>query len=505
MSENALFAWIGMADLRASREEKGVGLGPIGQAVQSRAFSSIVLLSDHDPELEKRYCQWLKTVKDIPVRLFHLRLSCPTCFEEIYEAAVLAIETVTKEADGREFSPTYHLSPGTPAMASVWIILAKTSHPAELIESSPQAGVKTVAFPFDISADYLPSLRSRVDDEIIRLTQGLPPEVPEFSAIIHRSREMKRIVGMARRLAIHDVPVLIQGESGTGKELFARAIHATSSRSAGPFIAVNCGAIPDQLVESEFFGHVKGAFTGATRTRDGYLENADGGTLFLDEIGELPLPAQVKLLRVLQEGIVQKIGASESRKVDLRVIAATNKNLLQEVEEDRFRDDLFHRLAVGVLRLPPLRERKGDLNLLIDHILDQINKESEKITGWKHKNISVSARNLMAQHTWPGNVRELFNTLSRAIIWTTGKTIQEEDIRQALLPITRQQVEPDQILNRLLGKDLSLPEIIAEVAQHYLQRSLIEAQGNKTLAAKLLGLPNYQTFSNWMKKYGIGR
>jgi transcriptional regulator with GAF, ATPase, and Fis domain len=259
------------------------------------------------------------------------------------------------------------------------------------------------------------------------------------------------------------------------------------------------------LVESEFFGHVKGAFTGATRTHDGYLDAADGGTLFLDEIGELPLPAQVKLLRVLQEGIVQKIGSSESRKVDLRIIAATNKNLLQEVEEDRFRDDLFHRLAVGVLRLPPLRERKGDLNILIDHILDQVNKESEKITGWKHKNISVSARNLMAQHPWPGNVRELFNTLSRAIIWTTGEIIQEEDIRQALLPITRQQIEPDQILNRLLGKDLSLPDIIAEVVQHYLQRSLIEAQGNKTLAAKLVGLPNYQTFSNWMKKYGIGR
>ncbi|MEA1928970.1 MAG: sigma 54-interacting transcriptional regulator [Candidatus Auribacterota bacterium] len=504
MSKNVLFAWVGMADLRASREEERAGLGPIGQAVYSRSFSSIVLLSDHKPELEKIYCQWLKTIKDVPIRLFHLRLSGPTCFEEIYEAAVSAIKTVTKEAEGRDLSFTYHLSPGTPAMAAVWIILAKTSHPAELIESSPQAGVKTVSFPFDISADYLPSLRTRVDDEIIRLTRGLPTEAPEFNAIIHRSREMKRIVGMARRLAIHDVPVLIQGESGTGKELFARAIHATSSRSAGPFVAVNCGAIPDQLVESEFFGHVKGAFTGATRTREGYMKKADGGTLFLDEIGELPLTAQVKLLRVLQEGIVQKIGALESRKVDIRVIAATNKNLLQEVEEGRFRDDLFHRLAVGVFSLPPLRERKGDLNLLIDHILDQINKESEKITGWKHKNISVGARNLMARHTWPGNVRELFNTLSRAIIWTTGETIQEEDIRQALLPITRQQVEPDQILNRLLGKELSLPEILSNVSCHYLKRALIEAQGNKTLAAKLVGLPNYQTFSNWMKKYQVG-
>ena len=163
--------------------------------------------------------------------------------------------------------------------------------------------------------------------------RGLPPEIPEFDAILHQDRTMKRLLARARRIALHDVPVLIQGESGTGKELLAQAIHKASSRRDRPFVAVNCGAIPAELVEAEFFGHTKGAFTGADHAREGYLETADGGTLFLDEVGELPLMAQVKLLRALQEGTIQKIGSNSSRKVNVRIIAATNRFLLDEVSE----------------------------------------------------------------------------------------------------------------------------------------------------------------------------
>ena len=198
----------------------------------------------------------------------------------------------------------------------------------------------------------------------------MPDEAPEFNDIIHRSEVMQRVILKARRIAPRSIPVLIEGESGTGKELFARAIHDASPRKEKPFVAINCGAIPAELVESELFGHEKGAFTGANTARAGHFEAAHQGTIFLDEIGELPKGMQVKLLRTVQEGEVKRIGATQARKVDIRIIAATNRNLIDEVAAGNFREDLFYRLAVAVIKLPPLRERAGDVSLLIDHFLD---------------------------------------------------------------------------------------------------------------------------------------
>lgn len=502
MAKELLLAWIGMTDLRVARGELGSSLGPIGQAVKKRNFKEVHLLSDHDRKADATYLKWLASQSDAPVKVHAIKLSGPTEFGEIYEAAKSVVRTVKSE-QGADVSLVYHLSPGTPAMAAVWILLAKTSEPAELIESSPEKGVRTVAMPFDISAEYTPTLARQQDDVITRITQGLPPESPEFSEIIHRCKPMKQVVAQARRVAIHDVPVLIQGESGTGKELLARAIHTASPRKPGPFVPVNCGAIPPELVESEFFGHVKGAFSGAAENRVGHFESANGGTLFLDEIGELPLPAQVKLLRALQEKKFQRVGTSKLLEVDVRIIAATNRNLIEEVSAGRFREDLFHRLAIGVIRLPALRERQGDLSLLIDNALDRLNQESSHLVGWKNKKLSPGARNLLLQHSWPGNVRELINTLSRAAIWTSEETLQADDIREALLPVSSSKASVETVLNRPLGRDLQLRELMSEVATHYLKRALAEAQGNKTEAAKLLGLPSYQTLSNWLEKYDV--
>ncbi|MBI5847190.1 MAG: sigma 54-interacting transcriptional regulator [Nitrospirae bacterium] len=503
MINKVLFAWIGKTDLRASLGELGDGLGPIGQAVSKRSFSCIALISNYKKEEEKHFIDWLKTKTSALVLRHHVELSSPTDFKEIYESATNTINEVKMRLGSKEMQPTYHLSPGTPAMAAVWILLSKTSHPAELIESSQEKGVKTVSLPFEISADYVPDILKPADDEILKLTQGLPPESPEFGAIIHRCKEMKRVIAQARRLAVHDVPVLIQGESGTGKELFARAIHTTSPRMANPFVAVNCGSIPPELVESEFFGHTKGGFTGAISDRKGYFSAADGGTLFLDEIGELPLPAQVKLLRAIQEGMITKVGSSKTESINVRIIAATNRNLIEEVASGRFREDLFHRIAVGVLYLPPLRDRHGDLNPAIEHILESINRKFEDRPGWKHKNISAGARNLMHQHPWPGNVRELYNTLSRAAILIAGETIETDDIREALFPVSSSQNNQEKMLNRNLGNGFSLPDMLSDVARHYLKRAVVESKGNKTKIASLLGLSNYQTASNWLKKYGI--
>lgn len=502
MPHAELFTWIGNTDFRAARGQLEGALGPIAQAVKDRRFATVHILSDHDQTLTSQYVTWLKNRVEVEAVIHSVKLSGPTRFGEIYEAAVHVLGHLhVPLKDGSHIA--YHLSPGTPAMAAVWILLAKTTHPAELIESSPQEGVRTVSLPFEIAAEYLPSSTAPPDDQILRLTQGLPPEVPEFGAIIHRCAAMKKLIAQARRVAEHDVPVLIQGESGTGKELFARAIHASSPRADGPFVEVNCGAIPAELVESEFFGHAKGAFTGAGEAREGFIESASGGTLFLDEIGELPLPSQVKLLRVLQQGTVQRVGARKPVRVDFRVVTATNRNLRDEVAAKRFREDLFHRIAIGVLQLPPLRERPGDAGPLIDYFLERINKDCSQRPGWPRKRLSAGAKNLLLQHPWPGNVRELANTLSRAAIWTPGDVIGTDEVRQALFPVGKEIAAGDGVLNRNLDNGFDLPEVIAEVARHYLSRAYREAQGNKSAACKLVGLPNYQTFTNWTRKYGV--
>jgi DNA-binding NtrC family response regulator len=498
--KKVLVCWIGNTDLRVPAEERTIGLGPIGQAVAHTEYDEIALMSNYAHGIISEYEGWLKSRTKAKILIYPEKLSGPTQFGEIYEAAVRTVLDIqNRNAHSTEL--TFHLSPGTPAMAAVWIILAKTRFPATLIESSFQHGVKIASVPFDISAEFIPDLLSKPDRDLTRLSSGLPPEAPEFSDIICRSSEMTRLLAKARRVAPRSVPVLLEGESGTGKELLARAIHRSSPRGDKPFVAVNCGAIPSELVEAALFGHEKGAFTGAERRHAGFFEAAHKGTLFLDEIGELPLGAQVKLLRSLQEGEITRIGSTESIKIDVRIIAATNRNLILEVSAGRFRSDLFYRLAVAILQIPPLRNRPGDLSLLIDSLLKQINRESSAEPGFIQKNISVSARNLLLSHTWPGNVRELLNTLRRAAIWAPGDTIDSEDIREALLPASFG--GGSDILDKPLGNGLDLQQIIADVARHYLVRAMKEAHGNKTRAAELLGLPSYQTLTNWLTKYGV--
>ena len=498
--KSILFSWIGFTDLKASRGEKDVGLGPIAQAVTECLFQEIILISDVPDSDCTRYINWLKTLTSAHISTKKVNLSSPTHFGDIYEAAVGVIKETLKSED-TDTELTYHLSPGTPAMAAVWIIIAKTRFPATLIESSIKGGVKVASVPFDLSAEFIPDLLRKPDERLEKLTAGLSPAAPEFENIIHRSNTMKRVIAKARLIAPRSVSVLIEGDSGTGKELLARAIHKASPRKEKSFIAVNCGAIPSELIESELFGYEKGAFTGADKQRIGYFEAANTGTLFLDEIGELPLPAQVKLLRALQEKEVTRLGASKSIPFDVRVIAATNRDMIKEIAVGRFRPDLFYRIAVAVLKLPPLKDRAGDLGLLVESILDQINKESINEPGYKYKKISSAAKNLMLQHDWPGNVREIQNTLRRAAIWSSGTNIDLEDIRDAMLPMA--QPGADGLLGKPLADGIKLMELMEKLAQHYLKRALAEANGNKTKAAELLGISNYQTFSNWLKKYRV--
>lgn len=501
MTGNCLISWIGKADLDASVSPPRSGIGPIAQALEAATYDAAWLISDYSKTRVAPFLEWLRSRNETHLTVRHEPLpGGPTHFGQIYEAAVKVVAEVL-DRHGRDAGLTFHLSPGTPAMAAVWVILSKTRFPAQLIESSRGHGVRTVSVPFDIAAEFIPDLLRAPDRRLKELSAALPPEAPEFANIIHRSRVMARVIVKARRVAPRNVTVLIEGESGTGKELFARAIHRASPRRDGPFKVVNCGAIPSELVESELFGHKKGAFTGAHETRIGHFEAAHGGTLFLDEVGELPLSAQVKLLRTLQDGRIVRVGSTTPRSVDVRTVAATNRTLVEEVASGRFREDLFYRLAVAVLRLPPLRERQGDVGLLLDRLLDQVNEEHAAQPGYERKHISVNARNLLLSHSWPGNVRELLNTLHRVALWTPGTTIRSGDVKESLLPSVARQ--GSRILDKPLDDGLNLPSLLAEVARHYLARALDETGGNKTRAARLLGLPSYQTLTNWMRRYGV--
>jgi DNA-binding NtrC family response regulator len=502
VTPTALLCWIGKTDLEAANGNTKVGLGPIAQAIDAQAFDEVHLISNFQKAETVAFAGWTEARTKVPVTIHHRKLSGPTEFGEIYEAVVSVISAI-RDNGKKAIDLTYHLSPGTPAMAAVWILLAKTKLPAQLIESSQAAGVRKVTIPFDIAADFLPDLLRQPDQELERLMQGMSPAAPEFDAIIHRSTIMKRVVAKARRVAHRSVSVLLEGESGTGKELFAKAIHRASSRRERPFKVVNCGAIPSEMVEAELFGYEKGAFTGAAASRPGYFEAANGGTLFLDEIGELPKPAQVKLLRVLQESEVTRLGSTEPRKVDLRIISATNRNLVAEVGTGNFREDLFYRLAVAVIQLPPLRDRSTDLNLIVDSLLSSINSESRSEPGFVEKKLSAGARNLLVRHPWPGNIRELGNTLRRAAVWTSGATISEEDVREALLPANGRDGKSFPSPGRSIEEGIDLTGLLGEIAARYIRDALAVSQGNKTQAAKLLGLSNYQTLNNWMKKYGV--
>jgi two-component system response regulator AtoC len=285
--------------------------------------------------------------------------------------------------------------------------------------------------------------------------------------------------------------VLLTGESGTGKELLARLIHATSRRAEAAFVAVNCGAIPETLLESELFGHMKGAFTGATIDKPGLFEEADGGTLFLDEVGELPAPLQVKLLRVLQEGDVRRVGATASRIVDVRIIAATNRDLATDVTTGRFRSDLYYRVNVVGIRLPPLRERREDIPILVDHFL----QSHARRLGIEPRPLAVRARELLNDYSWPGNVRELANVIERALVLATGDTIEAAALPDSLRAAPGVPAPSD--------SDLSIKRGIEQLERTLIGRALERTQGNRTRAARLLEL-SHRALLYKIREYGLG-
>ena len=325
--------------------------------------------------------------------------------------------------------------------------------------------------------------------QLVRENEWLKEQVrkaPDVKGIVYISEAMEGVMSRAARAAESHATVLITGESGTGKELVARAIHEISDRKEEPFVTVNCSAVPESLIESELFGHEKGAFTGADRHRTGRFEQADGGTLFLDEIGEIPLHVQVKLLRVLQERSFERVGGNETISVDVRIITATNRNLDDEVEKGTFRQDLFYRLNVVGIELPPLRDRKSDIPVLVEYFIKLYAKNHAKTIY----SLTPEALDCLIKYPFPGNVREIGNIIEQAIVLSRGDIITIRD-----LPLRICTGE-----EKLKG-NLSLEENVAELERTSLRKALRETGGNKSAAARSLGISE-RKIRYMLKKYG---
>lgn len=323
--------------------------------------------------------------------------------------------------------------------------------------------------------------------KVLELEKGIG-----FEAIIGKSKELHSALDLAKKVSSYDTTVLITGESGTGKELVARGIHLASKRSGGPFVTVNCGAIPPNLLESEFFGYTKGAFTGANSDHKGLFESASGGTILLDEIGELPLEMQVKLLRVLQERTVRPIGANISRKIDIRVLAATAKELSEEIERGAFRQDLYYRLNVMEIKLPSLRERTSDIPLLVDYFIRSGSVQMEKLIA----GISQSAREVLCGYSWPGNIRELKNAIEYGIICAEDGWIKPESLPDYLCEVGVK------ALDRILAEIVSLKQAKAHVERYLIDKALSRTDGNKSQAAEILEI-SYPSLLSKIKEYGL--
>jgi two-component system response regulator AtoC len=409
------------------------------------------------------------------------------------EPDVILCDVRMPRLSGLEFIERYQAQKG----AALVIVMTAYGSTELAIDAMKKGAYDYLPKPF--SPDQLVLTLKKAEEreamrrEIKRLRQEVTAD-RRYAEIIARSPAMTAALEVASKVARHPSSVMITGESGTGKELVARLIHNESDRAAAAFIPVNCGAIPENLLESELFGYVRGAFTGADRDKPGLFEAANGGTLFLDEIGEMPATLQVKLLRVLQEREVRRVGDTRSREVDVRLLSATNKDLEEEIRKDQFRRDLYYRICVVPIHLVPLRQRKEEIPPLVQHFLEQLHRKLHLTL----KPIDADAMRLLLDYPWPGNVRELENTIERAMVLSEGQRITVRD-----LPPHIHTPVPSFDNNAALGEDdLSVKKHGAALERRLIQKALERTGGNKTRAAELLELSSRALLYK-IREYGL--
>jgi transcriptional regulator with PAS, ATPase and Fis domain len=498
--QQILLSWIGYTDLNAwadacseatkiltepaiaamlnrFKREKVDGVGPLKTAAESERFDVIHLMS-RIPELDCEFAKWLGT----KVEVHKVKLDDPTDYRAVYLEADRVLRGI-----GGDYDLNFLLTSGTPTMAAVWVLLGKTIHQASLWQSF-QGRLNQTELPFDLAL-FERQASQRLALAYLQAADSLPVS---FDPIVGSSAAIEDSRRRAAVVARHDVCVLLIGESGTGKELFAKAIHEASERRDGPYQAVNCAAIPGQLLESELFGHDKGAFTGADKPKDGLFMIAHNGTLFLDEVGECDLGMQAKLLRVLQppadspcQRVFRRVGGKDDLKSDVRVIAATNRDLLDMVSKGTFREDLYYRLASVTIRLPPLRERQSDIPDIANKLLQQIRHVLRSKASKQVFRLSPEALRFAQTRRWKGNIRQLYNVLLQAAMFATGDDISRHDLEAASIDVGE---APESTGNFSFGGDKTVTEYLDGQRNKLFREALRRSRENQSEAAKLLGV-----------------
>jgi transcriptional regulator with PAS, ATPase and Fis domain len=496
---NVLVSWLGSADLQLMKEDKSGALASIA-FLPEKPFDKIIIMANDWEQDWAPYQHWLRgklAKSNRPFNKVNIRkapISGPTHYKSIakYIQTVL-IDEVSPKFD----SIAINLSSGTGTMTVISVLVGKSLSNCDFYQSSKEQGTQLVEVPIDFKANY----QAATDSLLHSVTTSEPRVESAFAQMVTHSAAMKQCIGKAKKLSRTELPALILGETGTGKERLAHAIHTESERGDKLLKIINCGAIQENLIDSILFGHKRGAFTGADSDRKGLFETADGGTVFLDEVGELSADAQVKLLRVLQEKEIIPVGSQIPVTVDVRIIAATHRNLIKMIDKGNFREDLYYRLAVGVLEIPALRERTEDMAELIGALMSEINSVAGKHLEFDSKNISNKVIKFAQEQPWPGNIRELWNTLSRALLWSEGVEMTLNDFKNAL----QQRIESvtNEQPSLALGKSVDLSQILDSISKSYISKALELTGNNKSKASKMLGFANHQTLLNRMNKLGI--
>lgn len=504
--------------------------GPVLTLLKERAFHWIYIFTTPNTLANANNLQdeIAKRMTGIESRVLNIDISDPTDYESLFlQMNRLCQKIMDKHKKER---PSYWIATasGTPQMQTVWFLLSQSGLvPATLLKITPprflrprQKAVSEIYLPLD----KFPRITSPTSKNLDFVTTYLRKEqleaergnlVREFSDVrlIGKSPALTKVIEMIRAASQYDSTVLIQGETGTGKELVARAIHFNSARKKEPFIVVNCAAIPETLVESEVFGHEKGAFTGALQQKKGKFELADKGAIFLDEIGDMPLPAQAKILRVLQDLKITRVGGVKSIKTDVRIIAATNRDLAGSITEGKFRDDLYYRLKIVDIQIPPLRDRKEDIPLLVEYFLSNHNHRYNQ-----QKQFTREAMKRILDYSWPGNIRELENAIERAFVLSKGNTIRESDLPQEIfifLSHSKEAIPSPSFLKGGQGgfpniqkiaiphEGLDLDTLLHDFEKTWYEEAIRRNNGNREAAARLLNIKPHTFRKRAKEKFGL--
>ena len=468
--------------------------GPIISLLGTRNFDKVYLFTTPNTvEISAKTVQAVKeNIPSTNAVVLDINLPEPTDYKGIIQGLRKHIPAIVNMHGGDHVFVA--VASGTPQMHACWLMLVSAGEiPAKILHIRPPKFVtpdRPLVSEIDLSGKEFPTVRYYSTEDVEGVTDHDIVSLKQKAGIIGDNEALVAVLQQAMALAVSGAPILIFGETGTGKELLARFIHLASGRSQNSMVPINCGALPENLIESALFGHVKGAFTGAHADHRGIFSEADGGTLFMDEIGDLPNAVQVKLLRVLEDGLVEPLGTSQSHRVNVRILGATNKDLQRLVKKGQFRKDLYYRLAMGELTLPPLKDRRSDIAKIALSILDRLNRNS----GFS-KNLTVNALNRLTQHNWPGNVRDLAYCLERSFLLISKHTIDADDllITQPVVYDDPLQAIPDPY------DGFELEGFLSSARKQIILRALELAKGNKSMAARLVGI-SPQAVSQYLRK-----